>query len=82
MTTEIIDAGWFMTTLRGVLVVYMGADIDDASYDRYVAATRNEIDSAPTNSRRGILYDVPEPMASSASRRKQIAESSPSAATN
>jgi hypothetical protein len=67
-----IDRGWFMARLPGVVVTYMDARVDDASYGRFLSALADDIDATPKQQRRGVLYETPDPGVVGADRRKKL----------
>lgn len=55
-------------------LTYMDERVSDASFGRYLEAVARDIDAAPPDQRRGVLYDTPTPGLTSAARRRQLGE--------
>jgi hypothetical protein len=68
-----IDRGWFMARLDRVVAAYMDERVVAASFDRYLAALAQDIDSADETEQRAVLYETPNPGAVSADQRKKLA---------
>jgi hypothetical protein len=67
-----VDRGWFMAKLDCVAATYMDQRVNAASFERYLAALADDIDSANASERRAVLYETPDPGAVGAEARKKL----------